>query len=418
MVVELCLMASHGYPTGVVLTQEQNMSRVFQDCQPLLPSHGARHEIMRLGSLKLRPHERAEPWKPLNGLSESNNFVKIDSAVKRPVLTDMKDAHPGSMLFSFGIAEHCVKQEKILHFLMSGTSELEKGGVDLASLSDLMGFQALKNDGNQQPLTPLIYPSPDLYAQKPLLDFVGDLVEGSRIMIHQDGRVLFNGTRTEMKDLLSVVAEFYLQKNSANGKKQSMLVPYYSRLDCTNVGVIVDDSLKIQAKTVAPLKSPGKVKVKSPKKKSKRAVSGRDLYQKNYLHACESLLSIMIDQKHGKTAIITLKRSGPELPEFLTQFSASIAGTGLAVLLSVFFKVAGGRVPFCSSKLFNTGFGFGLFWLSWAVNKLRDTIIQFSRNGGKLGLKEEEAMERVGKSFKEIYFRAAALMVVAVLRFV
>ena len=110
---------------------------------------------------------------------------------------------------------------------MSGASEPEGGGLDIALLSELMGLQALRMDP-QQELTPLIYPNTELYAQKPLLDFVGELVGGSRITIQPDGQVLFNGTRTEVKDLLSLVAEFYLPKTSMKGEKQAMLVPHYS----------------------------------------------------------------------------------------------------------------------------------------------------------------------------------------------
>lgn len=168
------------------------------------------------------------------------------------------------------------------------------------------------------------------------------------------------------------------------------------------------------------LNSPGKIKVKpSPKKKnSRKAGRERDMYKKNYFHACESLLSLMVNKRcHRKTAILSLKKSGPELPELLTQFSAGIAGTGLAVLFSVVSKLACGRVPFCASRLSSTGVGFGLVWLSWAVNKLRDTVVYISKNAGKLGLKEEEMVKRVDKSVNEIYFRAAALMAVAVLKF-
>lgn len=142
------------------------------------------------------------------------------------------------------------------------------------------------------------------------------------------------------------------------------------------------------------------------------------MYKNNYFHACESLLSLMVNKRYDrKTAILSLKKSGPELPELLTQFSVGIAGTGLAVLFSVLSKLACGRVTFGGSKLLSTGFAFGLVWLSWAVNKLRDTIVYVSKNAGKLSLNEEEMMRRVDKSVNSIYFRAATLMAVAVLRF-
>ncbi|XP_062086209.1 uncharacterized protein LOC133792319 [Humulus lupulus] len=420
MVVKFCLMASHGYPpAGVVLHQEQGMSRAIHDFQPLFSNYGPKHEAMRLGSLSLRSQESEEPWKSISGLSECNKYVKIDSVGERPLVSDVQDGRPGSMPFSFGIAEHCRKHETILQFLMSAANEPDGGGVDLTLLSEVMGLQALKIDSHKQ-VTPLIYPGSELYAQKPLLDFVGDLVGSSKITAHPDGQVLFNVTGTEVKDLLSVVAEFYLPKNPAKWKKQSMLVPHYNRLDSTAVGVILDaHSLKLHATTVAPMKSPGKRKVKSPKEKAgKRVGRERDLYKKNYFHACENLLSIMANKKkHGKTAFLSLKKSGPELPELLTQFSAGIAGTGLAVLFSVICKLACARAPFCSSRLVSTGLGFGLVWLSWAVNKLRDTVVYANKNAGKMGLKEDEVMNKVDKSVEEIYFRAATLMAVALLRF-
>lgn len=165
------------------------------------------------------------------------------------------------------------------------------------------------------------------------------------------------------------------------------------------------------------LDSPKKVKAKPSRKKKNKVTRERDLFKKNYIHACESLLFLMADKRrHRETAILSLKKSGPELPELLTQFSAGIAGTGLAVVLSVICKLACGRVPFCASKVFNTGLGFGLIWLSWGVNKLRDTIVSISKNAGKMGLKDEEMIQKVDKSLKEVYFRAAALLVVAVLR--
>lgn len=177
-------------------------------------------------------------------------------------------------------------------------------------------------------------------------------------------------------------------------------------------------TLEVHSTLTVPLKSREKVKAKPSQKKNKKVARERDLFKKNYIHACESLLFLMADKRHRReTAILSLKKSGPELPELLTQFSTGIAGTGLAVLLSVMCKLACGRVPFCASKVFSTGLGFGLVWLSWGVNKLRDTIVNISKNSGKMrGLKDEEMIQKVDTSLKEVYFRAAALLVVAVLR--
>lgn len=152
------------------------------------------------------------------------------------------------------------------------------------------------------------------------------------------------------------------------------------------------------------------------KKKGKRATGDRAVYENNSLQACEMLLSIMMDKKrNGKSLTNSLKKAGPELPLLLTQFSASITGTGLAVMFSVIFKVACGSIPFCTPNLLTSGFGIGLFWLSRAVNRLRDTIIYIAKNSKKLEF--EEMMVKVDKSVNDIFFRTAAVMAVLILRF-
>ncbi|KAJ9171924.1 hypothetical protein P3X46_015221 [Hevea brasiliensis] len=418
--VKGCLMAANGHPPGPGLVFYQEQTRVFKDCQPYFPSQGARHEIKRPSSLSLRPCQHDESWKPMSGYYEHNQFAKIDSTAGWPLLIDVEDTCLDSLLFSSGIAEQCTKHEKILKFLTSGSSEIEKGGLDLSLLSDLMDLQALTLDVSQQPCASLIYPRGKCDAPKPLVDFMGDMARSSKITVHPDGRLLFTGNGSEMKDILSIVAEFYLTKNSTKWTKQSVLIPHFSWPNTSEAQAnILSSSLKVKDVTATPLKSPEKIKLKpsSKKRNSRKGGRERDLYKRNYFHACESLLSLMMDKKqHGKTAILSLKKSGPELPALLTKFSAGIAGTGLAVIFSVVCKVACGRVPFCASKLFSTGFGFGLVWLSWAVNRLRNTIVNMSKNASKLGLKDEEMLRIVDKSLKDIYFSAATLMAIAVLK--
>lgn len=146
------------------------------------------------------------------------------------------DDHPDSILFSFGIAEQCTKHDKFLKFLMSRPSEAERSGIDVSLLSDLMGLQALKTDAYQQPFGPsLIYPSGQLHAPKPILDFVRDLASSSKIVVQPDGRVIFTDTGKEVNDLLSVVAEFYVSRNSSKCGQLAMLVPRYSRYGCLDL---------------------------------------------------------------------------------------------------------------------------------------------------------------------------------------
>ncbi|KAI3903699.1 hypothetical protein MKW98_032353 [Papaver atlanticum] len=241
--------------------------------------------------------------------------------------------------------------------------------------------------------------------------------------MHPDGRVLFSGSGVETKDLMSIIAEFNLSSTSTKRRELPFLVPHFTRV--LNMGEaarknVCESPLKLEAVMVAPAKSPKRTKIKqSPTRRNNRK-AGKDgdiRHIRNDLQACESLLSLILGKRQGKTAIQSLKNSSPELPQLLTQFSASIAGTGLVVLLYVVFKVFLGRLPFCTSKMLNTGFGFGLVWLSWAVNQLRESVISISKNpNNKLGLQGENLMKKVDRSVNEIFFRAAMVMAVAVLK--
>lgn len=77
-----------------------------QDFQRLLPCNGAKHDILRLGSLKLKPQESEEPWKPISGLPDSNQFVRIDTTVKSSFLTDVQ----GMQIIVFTVGHYsCLK---------------------------------------------------------------------------------------------------------------------------------------------------------------------------------------------------------------------------------------------------------------------------------------------------------------------
>lgn len=159
------------------------------------------------------------------------------------------------------------------------------------------------------------------------------------------------------------------------------------------------------------------MKLKPSPRKSKKVGMDRDRY-KNYSYACETLLTLMVDKKQrGRKAILSLKKFSSELFDLLTQFTASIGGTGLAFLLFVVCNLADGKATFCASNFFNTGFGLGLVCLAGAVNKLRITILNISKSAGKFGLKEEKMMQKLDESTRDIYYTAAALLAVVMLRF-
>ncbi|KAI3875347.1 hypothetical protein MKX03_027441 [Papaver bracteatum] len=441
--VELCLMASSAYPVAV-FRQEQWVyhNKACKELRSVVSGAGSRQDMLRADDMPFHPLEDSRGH--MGWSSDSNQYVKLEPAMRRPVPVDVR-RQESAALFNYGIAEQCTKHEKISQLFMSGSSAAAREGVNSPFAYHLMSrLQALPICMHPQPLTfladevsvddvgavdqfhpSLIYPESKLYAPNPgLLDFVGDLSSDSRISMHPDGRVLFSGSGVETKDLMSIIAEFNLSSTSTKRRELPFLVPHFTRV--LNMGEaartnVCESPLKLEAVMVAPAKIPKRTKIKqSPTTRRNNRKAGKEgdiRHIRNDLQACESLLSLILGKRQGKTAIQSLKNSAPELSQLLTQFSASIAGTGLVVLLYVVFKVFLGRLPFCTSKMLNTGFGFGLVWLSWAVNQLRESVISISKNpNNKFGLQDVNLMKKVDRSVNEIFFRAAMVMAVAVLK--
>ncbi|KAJ1261565.1 hypothetical protein BS78_09G039700 [Paspalum vaginatum] len=343
-------------------------------------------------------------------------------------LIDVQDSHPDSVQLSLGIAEQCARQEKILKFLMAGSDMKE---LDESLLAEFTGQQTLAINLGSQPFVPddklsicefgsdelqQYLPEKHLVIPDPLVDFVQSL--GSVLTIDQNGRVLFAGNGDDMRDLLSVFLEFNMSKRETSGCKTAFLVPYFERKRRSRANKQVSDS-KLASTTVDVTKGTN-VKSKSSSKKKQRGknIKERDLYQRNYIHASEAFLSILLDKDKSSSTILSLKKACPELTELLTQCSIGIAGTGLAILLSVMCKMATGmRTPFASARLLSTSVGFGLFWLSWAVNGLRDTIASISRSPSNMNAVDDEAAVIIQKSMNEILFRAITLLAITALKF-
>ncbi|KAL0418772.1 UNVERIFIED_CONTAM: hypothetical protein Sradi_1290700 [Sesamum radiatum] len=450
MVGELCLMASHGYPPGlgVFLHQEQGLSRGSKDLHHFLHYHSSNQDLVNSHPLHLHLQQKEE-WKSIGGqLTDSHHLLTVDSNSTRSKLFDVQDNHPDSLHFSIGIAEQYTRQEKILKLLASGSIEADGSLLDLSMLYDLMGPQQPIRDLPQQPFASyprwcfddaesqqsLIYLARELYFNEPSLELKGDMSCCTENMYSPDCQLQFqcNCIGSEMSDILSVISDFHLSKNTVKASKLTMLVPYFESSLPGEVHLVSisfhrrkrvrsnTNSLQLATEKDAPLKSHAKVKEKTSSQKrraSTRTGKKTDIYCNSYLHACESLLSIIVNRKQqGNSTILSVKKSGLQLPQLLTQFSATVAGTGIAVVLSVACRVACGRVPFCGSKVLSTGLGLGLVWLSWAVNRLRDTVISIGKSSSKSDAREEEMMNHLDRNLQDIYFRAAAIMVVAVLR--
>ncbi|XP_010522690.1 PREDICTED: uncharacterized protein LOC104801216 isoform X2 [Tarenaya hassleriana] len=415
---KLCLMAFHGgYPTPALGLRG---SEIIKSNGPYLVNLGTKQEIIPARSINLKP-DQSEPWKPAGSMCKLGQLVEIDSSMMRPLLVDVHDTPLESLPFSLRISEQCARQEQVTKFLMLRSDELKEGGFDMSLLSDFIDPHALKSGSHLPEEYSVLYLNQK--HGKPLLDLVEKIVRNPEVTVHPDGQVLVSGSREDLKDVLSIAAEFYLSRNYARGRTLSPLVPQFPRLDSEVIATLQLAPAKLEAVTKAPLKSPEITKLKpSPKKhNTKKGARERDLYRRNHLHACESLLSLMIgNDEHKKTTILSLKRSSStDLSELLTQLSIGISGTGIAVLFSVVCSVATGHVPFCADKFFSTGLGFTLVWLSWAVNKLRDTIVHVNRKAMRPYsiLKDQDLTSRLEKSTKEVYSRAAAVMAMLVLRF-
>ncbi|XP_043722869.1 uncharacterized protein LOC122670002 [Telopea speciosissima] len=244
--VLLCLMASPTSPHRL-FHKRQGLCRELEEFLPFMPTPGTRQQMIRSGCFNIRPLQLEDPWKSTTWLSEQ---IKLDSTIKRPVLVDIQETRPDSVLLSLGIAEQWRRHENILQFLMSLSNERLRNGLDISLMSDL-GLQILAINMHPQPYAslddgfclyevegdeaqpPFLYPNGDS-AQKPLLDFVGDLARGSKVTVQPDGQVLLAGSGVEMKDLLSVVAQFYLSKSATRCRRQQVLVPHYTRFDHLN----------------------------------------------------------------------------------------------------------------------------------------------------------------------------------------
>lgn len=421
--LSLSLVASNGCPPSLTLYQEKGSPRTIKDLQPVLSTTRSRPEIIRSPILSLPSYECDDLFKSTTYFYEYGKFFKSASIRTVPLFVNVQEFFP-SILLSSSIDEWWTKYQQIMQAVSSRVNGLKEDSLDHCLLLDLIGLQAKPIDLHLQHVASSNFEVNGVFVEKASLsqgadrDLFHDLP--LTISVHPDGQLLFVTDMADMIDQASGFTEFGLTKDTNLWRQQKMLVPRFGWNDTVELqDDICPSSLKLEAAIAAPFKSPDKAKPKtSPNRKNKKAARERNLYRNNSLHACESLLSVMLDKKRNwKSVLGSLKKSGPELPQLLTQFSASITGVGLAVIFSVLYKVASGSALLCTSNVLTSGFGVALFWLSWAVNKLRSTVIYISKTSAKLGFEEEEMMRRVDESVKEIFFHAAASIAILMLRF-
>ncbi|KAG6418747.1 hypothetical protein SASPL_120952 [Salvia splendens] len=368
-------MASHSCPPGLgaVFNPEHPSTSLPKELHRFLQYHSPNQDLVNSKSFNLCLQQKDE-LKFSGGLLDCNDLVLKNSVSS--TLIGVQDVHPESLLLGFGIAEQCTRHEKILELLASGSIEVENGVLDLSMLYDMMGPRKLKTDSAQQPLTScgerclcaaesLVYPSRELYMNEPVLNVVRDRSSCREHTLQH--------MRDDMTHVVPVISDLHFSKNTVTSRRRAMLVPYFEwrRRGRSNM-----DPSKLVTEKVEPLNR----------------------------------------KQQGKNAITSLKKSGHQLNDLPTGFSASIAGTGVAVLVGVVCRVLCNQVPFCASKLLSTGFGLGLVWLSSAVNRLRNTVISISKSSGKLGAHEEKMMDRLDRNLNDVWFRVTAVMTVAVLQ--
>ncbi|KAL2900605.1 tRNA modification GTPase MnmE [Bienertia sinuspersici] len=400
----LSLMASSqsGCFPGLVLNQERSISMPFKDSPDFLPTIGLGQQVLRSSSLSQTPYEHDDLFK-LTELSGYSRFVKTASVLRMPLPGEFSvvsavrhndpevpellwfgakfpqkgDKKADYILFSFGIDEQWTKHKKLMQYLVPGVNDL-----DPSIFPDLVGIQTTPAVMNQLHLdstefelnnllaenTAFLDPNGNYYGLQANPDLICDLP--SMALLHADGRLSFVGHMTDMKELVSVLEKFKYTKDPTWRKQ--LIVPEFRWNDAIQLqGHKYLSSLKLDSMTISPIK-----------------------------------------RRNLKSVKTSLKKAGSELPLLLTHFSASVTGIGLAFMFSVIIKWACGSIP----NILPSGFGVGLFWLSSAVNKLRDTIIYINKSSTKFGV-EEELMMRVDSNVNDIFFRAAALMVVLLFRF-
>ncbi|RAL42137.1 hypothetical protein DM860_011920 [Cuscuta australis] len=414
----VCVMASRGFSPWLLLPHhlEQGTARLlYKEHLPFIPRDGTNLEMLKSSSANLKLQQKEDIWKPMSALLNAKKVMQMNAHTSRPLLVDAQDeSHSGSVIFSFCVNEQCINYEQICRYIVSGSTEILDPQAIAIGMPRWQTASCLA-----KPQSAFIYPSSSSSLHIPPSDVVG--VFDQRINPLSFGQL----SRSDMNHILSTMSEHYQFKNwnAANSRKQPMLVPYFDRRMTRGAKVKSSAQEPESVKSVASLtRSKDKKSLKT--KRNKKQVKERDLYRNNTLHAFETLLSIMVDkQRRGTmviTSLMTLKKSGNDLPRLLTRLSAAIAGTALAVFLSSVCKVAAGRgvAMSASSAFFNTGLGMGLVWLSWGVNRLRDTVISITKSSSKLGMREGEVLGKLDKDVKQIYLRAVALMAVVVLRFV
>ncbi|RDX87668.1 hypothetical protein CR513_30824, partial [Mucuna pruriens] len=89
MMQSLCLMASHGYPPGLVLHPQLGLPGThMKGYQTSFPFPVAKADLIRYQSHSLKPSPCEESRKSQNEWFDYNKFINVDFSAQRPMLID------------------------------------------------------------------------------------------------------------------------------------------------------------------------------------------------------------------------------------------------------------------------------------------------------------------------------------------
>ncbi|XP_042401405.1 uncharacterized protein LOC121991473 [Zingiber officinale] len=242
---EFSLLASTGLLPTILQHDHQGFYKVpSKEFHSALPFHGIKQEAPKSGSVQFNAHQFEKLLLPMYMLLENNQSSRIYPMIEQNVLMDVQDPHVSSVLFSFGIAEKCIRNEKIMEFLSSRSKFAEGKDLDVSTISEVMGLydeaidmlhphRVLLDDKFSVYDAEMTDPRHPLHIPKQItpelqLDFVRNLPD-IYFTEHPDGQLLLPDNVAKIEDLVSIVAEFDLPKRSPTGCKKSLLVPYFTR---------------------------------------------------------------------------------------------------------------------------------------------------------------------------------------------
>ncbi|XP_074369348.1 uncharacterized protein LOC141710705 [Apium graveolens] len=127
---------------------------------------------------------------------------------------------------------------------LGGSSSKKKGRVDVDKMAVLAAWHRVNCHTREALRCSFFVELIDNYENDYHLD--GDLDHVSKGMVYLNDKAALSSARTEIKDILYVVAEYYLSKHTTKWRKQSVLVPQFDRLEFNEERATINGSVKLE----------------------------------------------------------------------------------------------------------------------------------------------------------------------------